>query len=100
MNHYDTLEVSARASPEVLRAAYRSLIQRFHPDRRPDDPEAAARAAAITEAYDVLSDPVRRAAYDEWLQTQHAQQATSAPMAGGPAAAAASKAPAGAARAR
>ena len=97
MNHYDTLEVSARASPEVLRAAYRSLIQRFHPDRRPDDPEAAARAAAITEAYDVLSDPVRRAAYDEWLQ---AQQAASAPVAGGPAAAAASKAPAAAARAR
>ena len=97
MNHYDTLEVSARASPEVLRAAYRSLIQRFHPDRRPDDPEAATRAAAITEAYDVLSDPVRRAAYDEWLA---AQQAPAAPVAGGPVPSAASKAPAAAARAR
>lgn len=91
MNHYDTLEVSARASPEVLRAAYRSLIQRFHPDRRPDDPDAAARAAAITEAYDVLSDPVRRAAYDDWLS---AQQAPPAPRAAGaaPSAAAASTA--------
>ncbi|WP_269629761.1 J domain-containing protein [Pelomonas sp. BJYL3] len=99
MNHYDTLEVSARASPEVLRAAYRSLIQRFHPDRRPDDPEAAARAAAITEAYDVLSDPVRRAAYDDWLA---AQQAPAAPRAAGPspAAAAASAATGGAARVR
>ncbi len=78
MNHYDTLEVSSRASPEVLRAAYRSLMQRYHPDRHPDDPQAAARTAAITEAYDVLSDPARRAAYDEAL----AAQQTSAPPAG------------------
>ena len=67
MTHYDTLEVSSRASPEVVRAAYRSLIQRFHPDRRPGDADAARRAAAITAAYEVLSDPARRAAYDETL---------------------------------
>jgi hypothetical protein len=65
--HYDTLEVSSKASPEVVRAAYRSLIQRFHPDRRPDEADAARRAAAITAAYEVLSDPARRAAYDETL---------------------------------
>ena len=82
MNHYDTLEVSSRASPEVLRAAYRSLMQRYHPDRHPDDPQAAARTAAITEAYDVLSDPARRAAYDEALATQQ----SSAPPAGAAAA--------------
>lgn len=70
MNHYDSLEIHERASPEVVRAAYRSLIQRFHPDRRPDDPEAAARAAALTQAYEVLSDPVRRADYDRWLAEQ------------------------------
>lgn len=67
MTHYDTLEISPKASPEVVRAAYRSLIQRFHPDRRPDDAAAATRAAAITEAYDVLSDPARRTAYDQCL---------------------------------
>ena len=67
MTHYDTLEISPKASPEVVRAAYRSLIQRFHPDRRPDDAAAATRAAAITEAYDVLSDPARRTAYDQSL---------------------------------
>lgn len=70
MTHYDTLEVSPRASPEVLRAAYRSLIQRYHPDRHPGDAAAAARAAAITEAYDLLSDPERRAAYDAMLAEQ------------------------------
>lgn len=67
MTHYDTLEISRQASPEVIRAAYRSLMQRFHPDRRPDDPAAARRAAEITVAYEVLSDPVRRAAYDRDL---------------------------------
>ena len=84
MTHYDTLEISARASPEVVRAAYRSLIQRFHPDRRPDDPDAAARAAAITEAYDVLSDPARREAYDQWLQAEQGRAAAPAPQARAP----------------
>lgn len=67
VTHYDTLEISWQASPEVVRAAYRSLIQRFHPDRRPGDAQAASRAAAITAAYEVLSDPARRAAYDREL---------------------------------
>lgn len=67
MTHYETLEVSRQASPEVVRAAYRSLMQRFHPDRHPDDPAAAARAAAITLAYEVLSDAGRRGAYDQSL---------------------------------
>lgn len=67
MNHYDTLEVSRVASPEVIRAAYRSLMQRHHPDRHPGDAAAAARAASITQAYEVLSDPGRRTAYDQSL---------------------------------
>ncbi|MBH9552475.1 J domain-containing protein [Inhella gelatinilytica] len=67
MNHYDTLEVSPKASPAVLRAAYRSLMQRHHPDRHGGEPTATARAAAIAAAYEVLSDPIRRAAYDQTL---------------------------------
>lgn len=98
MTHYDILEISERASPEVVRAAYRSLIQRFHPDRRPDDPEAAARAAAITEAYDLLSDPARRAAYDQWLESQRSTAVPQAPAAGRTTAAA-SRAPSAAAAA-
>ncbi|MDL5032079.1 J domain-containing protein [Pelomonas sp. APW6] len=91
MNHYDTLEVSSRASPEVLRAAYRSLMQRYHPDRHPDDPQAAARTAAITEAYDVLSDPARRAAYDEALAAQQASAVPAGAHAAGAAAAGSSR---------
>jgi curved DNA-binding protein CbpA len=67
VTHYDTLEVSPQASQEVVRAAYRSLIQRFHPDRHPGNSTLAARAGAINQAYDVLSDVARRAAYDERL---------------------------------
>lgn len=81
MTHYDTLEISRQASPEVVRAAYRSLIQRFHPDRRPDDAAAARRASEITLAYEVLSDPVRRAAYDRDLAARPRAAAAAPPSA-------------------
>lgn len=80
MTHYETLEVSRQASPEVVRAAYRSLMQRFHPDRHPGDAAAAARAAAITLAYEVLSDADRRGAYDQSLATAAAADAMPAAM--------------------
>jgi len=67
MNHYEVLEVSAKASPEVIRAAYRSLMQRYHPDKNPGNADIAERAARIAQAYDVLSDPGKRAAYDSLL---------------------------------
>jgi DnaJ domain len=67
VSHYDTLEVSPQASAETVRAAYRSLIQRFHPDRNPGDDAAGSRAVSITQAYDVLSDEQRRGAYDRQL---------------------------------
>lgn len=64
MTHYDRLEVSHKASPEVIKAAYKSLMQRNHPDKNPDYKEAGERSALITQAYDVLSDTNRRTAYD------------------------------------
>lgn len=68
VNHYDALEVSPNASPEVIRAAYKSLIQRFHPDKNPGDEAVAARAAAIVQAYRILSDAGERAEYNLSLQ--------------------------------
>ena len=68
MNHYEILEVSRNASPEVIRAAYKSLMQHYHPDRNPGDAAHAERATLIRQAYEVLSDPARRAAYDLELQ--------------------------------
>lgn len=64
---YDILEVSRTASPEVIRAAYKSLVQRFHPDKNPDNPNAENLLKLINNAYDTLSDPSRRAAYDVML---------------------------------
>lgn len=69
-NHYELLEVSPSASPEVLRAAYKSLIQRYHPDRNPGDASAAERSSLLIKAYQVLSDPAARAVYDLELQQQ------------------------------
>jgi curved DNA-binding protein CbpA len=68
VTHYDTLEISPKASADVVRAAYRSLIQRFHPDRNAGDDAAAERAVAITRAYEVLSNAASRGAYDEQLR--------------------------------
>lgn len=74
MTHYDTLEVSPTASPEVIRAAYKSLMQRHHPDKNPDKTPAnaatAGRAALLAQAYGVLSDPEQRSAYDLRMRTQ------------------------------
>ena len=67
MSHYDTLEVSPHASPEVIRAAYKSLMQRFHPDKHPGNSAVAQKAGLITRAYDTLADPIKRSAYDQSL---------------------------------
>jgi curved DNA-binding protein CbpA len=67
LSHYDILEVSPKASVEVIRAAYKSLMQRNHPDKNADVLESTARASLIAQAYDVLSDPERRRSYDDSL---------------------------------
>ncbi|MBC7619090.1 MAG: J domain-containing protein [Candidatus Saccharibacteria bacterium] len=67
ITHYDTLEVSPKASAEVIRAAYKSLMQRHHPDKQGAAAPSGDRATHIAQAYSVLSDPGQRAAYDQTL---------------------------------
>jgi curved DNA-binding protein CbpA len=67
VNHYDLLEVSPKASAEVIRAAYKSLMQRHHPDKNDNGAAATAQTALLAQAYAVLSDAQRRLAYDESL---------------------------------
>lgn len=63
---YDVLEVDPEATQEELRAAYRELTMRNHPDRNPGFvSQATERLQAINAAYQLLSDPERRAAYDK-----------------------------------
>ncbi len=62
-DYYEILGVAPSAENVVIRAAYRALIRHYHPDTN-QDPEAQARARAITEAYRVLRNPDSRADYD------------------------------------
>ena len=63
-DYYVVLGVKRDASPDALKKAYRALAMQYHPDRQPDDEEAARRFREITEAWQVLSDPEQRARYD------------------------------------
>ena len=65
-DYYEVLEVSRTASDQELKTAYRKLAMQFHPDRNPDNPEAEARFKECSEAYSVLSDGEKRAAYDRY----------------------------------
>ena len=65
VTHYHTLQVVPWAEESVIRAAYRALIRLYHPDTN-QDPEAQLRVREINAAFAVLSDPMKRAAYDEF----------------------------------
>lgn len=72
-SHYDNLQVSQNASAQVIRAAYRTLASKYHPDKS-EVPVAEANRIMklLNEAYAVLTDPVRRQEHDEWLRRQSA----------------------------
>lgn len=65
--HYDILNVTRNAPPEVIRAAYKTLAQQFHPDRNPNNIESAQIMATINASYEILSDATRRKEYDYWI---------------------------------
>lgn len=75
--HYDNLQVLRTASPEVIRAAYRGLSQKWHPDRNAPERQAECGRvmALLNAAYETLSDPVRRGDHDRWIAQQEAQAA-------------------------
>lgn len=79
--HYDNLKVSRDAPLEVIRAAFKTLSQKHHPDKSPDGDTAllARRITLINLAYDTLSDPNKRAQHDRWIQDQERLQAAGMP---------------------
>lgn len=66
-DHYATLGLDRRCTTAQVRAAYRLLAKRHHPDLRADSEEAAARTRELNAAHEILSDPARRRAYDREL---------------------------------
>ncbi len=68
-NPYTILGVAPTATGEEIKKAYRSLAMRFHPDRSPDA-KAQSRFNAIKTAYELLSDPQKRAAYNQSLNNR------------------------------
>jgi molecular chaperone DnaJ len=64
--YYEALECQKGATVEVLKASYRKLAMKFHPDRNPGDATAEVKFKEINEAYDVLKDDQKRAAYDRF----------------------------------
>ena len=62
-SYYELLQVTPTADLEIITAAYRALIRRHHPDRNPS-PSADATTKRLNEAWEILSDPAKRAEYD------------------------------------
>lgn len=65
---YRVLQVYHQASREEIRASYRKLSKKYHPDANPGDKECERRFQEITEAYSILSDPEKRRKYDEYFE--------------------------------
>jgi molecular chaperone DnaJ len=81
VDFYEVLQVSRDADGQELKASYRKLAMQYHPDRNPNNPEAEEQFKACSEAYQVLSDPEKRAAYDRY---GHAAFQGGAPAGGSP----------------
>jgi curved DNA-binding protein len=98
-DYYNILGVDRRARPDEVKRAYRNLAKQHHPDRNPGDKKAEERFKEINEAYEVLSDPQKRARYDQlgasysqWRQSggpesgfDWSQWSSGVPASGGPA---------------
>ena len=86
-DYYETLGIGRDASADDVKAAFRGLARKHHPDVNPGDPSAEGRFQAINEAYEVLRNPETRRKYDalgaNWKQYEQAAAAGRDPFAGG-----------------
>ncbi len=74
-NYYDILEVSQKASKEIIDKAYRTLAKKYHPDTNDEDKKewAEEKFKKINEAYEVISDEEKRAEYDKQIELEKRQ---------------------------
>src|SRR5258708_36994032 len=65
-DYYEVLGVNRDASEDDIKKSYRKLAMKFHPDRNPDNPKTEEQFKEAKEAYEVLTDANKRAAYDQY----------------------------------
>ena len=65
-DYYSLLGISKTSSPDEMKKSYRKLAMQYHPDKNPGDKAAEQKFKEISEAYDVLTDPQKKAAYDRF----------------------------------
>ena len=79
IDYYKILGVDKTIPQKDVKRAYLKRAKQFHPDLHPDDPKAKAKFQALTEAYDVIGDPEKRAKYDkygeQWKQAEAYEKA-------------------------
>src|SRR5205807_2596830 len=72
-DYYEVLGVERNVADEEIKRAYRKLAVKYHPDKNPEDPHAEEKFKELGEAYDVLIDADKRAAYDRFGHTAFSQ---------------------------
>lgn len=78
-HYYGRLKVAPDAPPEVIRAAYKALVQKYHPDRHHGSVRHEIVLSALNKAHEVLLDPARRAAHDAWIRAEEVRLGLRAP---------------------
>lgn len=69
-NYYEMLEVKSDTSDEVIKAAYKALIKKYHPDNGSKNDPTGEKFRLVNQAYDVISDPKKRWKYDIQLKSE------------------------------
>ncbi|RXZ45018.1 molecular chaperone DnaJ [Crenobacter cavernae] len=82
-DYYEVLGLAKNASEDEIKKTYRKLAMKYHPDRNPDSHEAEEKFKEVKEAYEILSEPEKRAAYDQFGHAGVDQQAGMGGGAGG-----------------
>ena len=81
-DYYEVLGVARDAKPEAIKKAYRGLARKYHPDVNPGDKTAEAKFKEVQQAYDILSEPEKRARYDRYGDAAFEGMAAAGPRTG------------------